>query len=121
MHEMSIATGMLQGVLKAAAEHGATRVEEVEVELGAMRLIVPEALEMAWEVLVEGTPAAGSRLKMTEVPIRAKCRECGRTYEAEVGSFACPTCGQADVEIVAGDDIILKSVICWTGEEAPEP
>ena len=121
MHEMSIATGMLRTVLEVAAEHGATRVEEVEVELGAMRLVVPEALETAWEVLVEGTPAAGSRLKMVEVPIRATCRQCGRAYEAEVGSFACPACGQADVEIVTGDDIILKSVICRTGEEAPEP
>jgi hydrogenase nickel incorporation protein HypA/HybF len=121
MHEMSIATQLLETVLAVAAENGAAGVEQVEVELGAMRLVVPEVLELAWQVAAEGTLAEGARLKMTDVPIQAKCRDCGRAFAAEIGNFLCPGCGQADVEIVAGDDIILKTVVCRDEEGASRP
>lgn len=121
MHEMSIASELLRTVLAVAAENGAARVEEVEVQAGAMKLIVPEALELAWSVLAAGTPAEGARLKLTEVPIEAECRPCGRRFVAAVDGFACPGCGQADVEIVAGDDIILTSVVCRGPDQAEGP
>ena len=112
MHEMSIAIQVLETALAAAADSGAGRVTEVEVEAGAMKLIVPEALELAWSAVVEGTPAAGSRMRVVEVPVEARCRDCGRQYSPSLDNFLCPGCGQADVEITGGDDIILKSVTC---------
>ena len=89
MHEMSIATGLLQSVLDAAAAHGAERVEEIELELGAMRLVVPEALEMAWSLVAEGTLAAGAKLKMKEVPVKARCRRCGSVFAPQIGDYLC--------------------------------
>jgi len=121
MHEMSIATGLLESVLDAAAAHGAGRIEEVELHVGAMRLVVPEALEMAWSIVSEGTAAAGARLNLTEVPIKAKCRACGSVFTPEIGEFLCRRCGQADVDIVEGDDIILRSIVCQNEEEASSP
>jgi hydrogenase nickel incorporation protein HypA/HybF len=112
MHELSIATEILRTVLSVAAEHGADRVEEVEVEVGAMRLVVPEALAEAFKLVVEGTPAEGARLKQVEVPLRGTCRHCSRVFEPRLDSFLCPGCGQAEVDILGGNDIILKSVVC---------
>ncbi len=117
MHEMSIAEGVLSTSLAAAREHGAESVEEVHVELGVMRLVVPEALEMAWEVLTEGTPAAGSRLVTAEVPLAGRCRACHAEYAPTVDDFTCPACGEADVEILRGNDIIVTSVVCRTPDE----
>ena len=118
MHELSIATQILETVLAAAAEHGAVRVEEVELEVGAMRLVVPEALDGAFEIAAEGTVAEGARLKQTEIPPRATCRHCGRAFEPKLDDFLCPACGQAEVEIVGGNDIILKSVVCQVDDQA---
>ena len=117
MHELSIATGILETALAVADEHGARRVEEIEVEVGVMRLVVPESLEMAFAVLTEGTAAAGAKLKITEVPIRAKCVGCDADFSPALDNFACPGCGRADVDIVGGNDIILKSVACWSEDE----
>ena len=121
MHEMSIAVGLLESVLDAAADHGAGRIEEVELEVGAMRLVVPEALEMAWSIVSEGTAAAGARLNVREVAVKAKCRACGSVFSPEIGEFLCRRCGQADVDIVEGDDIILRSVVCQSREGASPP
>jgi len=112
MHELSIASEMLQTVLAAAAEHNAGRVEAVRVEVGVMRLVVPEILQMAWEAITEGTPAGGSRLEVTEVPLRGRCRECGSDFQPQLDNFLCPHCGHADVDIVDGSDIVLRSVTC---------
>ncbi len=112
MHEMSIAEGLLTAVLDAADGCGATRVESIELDVGQMRLVVPEALQMAWQVITDGTIAAGSELVVTEVPMTATCRECGREFAPHIDDYLCPDCGHADVDIVAGDDIILKSVVC---------
>lgn len=119
MHELSIAASMLDGVLQAAEQAGATRVEVVEVELGAMQLVVPEALQVAWEAIRTDTLADGAVLKIEEVPVEAECRRCGRRFEPDIEcSFCCVHCGQADVRITRGNDIVLRSVICQTDSGA---
>jgi hydrogenase nickel incorporation protein HypA/HybF len=110
MHEMSIAAGLIDQVLAAAAEHGLARVERVEVQAGQMRQVVPEALQMAWEAVSAGTVADGAELALTEVPAELRCRGCGREFRRRREEFLCPDCGRADVEILAGDEILLTSI-----------
>ncbi len=116
MHEMSIAEGVLTAVLDAAGGCDARRVDRVELVVGQMRLVVPEALVMAWQVISEGTLAARSELAVIETPMEAQCRQCGRKFAPRIDNYLCPGCGQADVDIFAGDDIILKSVVCETDD-----
>ena len=101
-------------MLDAADGCGAQRVERVELIVGQMRLVVPEALVMAWQVISEGTIAAGAELAVVETPMEARCRQCGQEFAPQIDNYLCPACGQADVDIFAGDDIILKSVVCET-------
>jgi Zn finger protein HypA/HybF involved in hydrogenase expression len=84
MHEMSIAASMLDVVLQAAEQAGATRVEAVEVEVGAMKLVVPEVLQVAWEAVRADTLAdasaggSSSRTSSTASCARAATgRTCG--------------------------------------------
>ena len=114
MHEMSIAVGVIEQVLAVADEHRARRVDEVELTVGVMRQVVPEALQTAFEVVSTGTVAEGAALKITEEPAAAECRNCGRSFGCTVHDFRCPGCGQADVHVTAGKDIVLKSIACRT-------
>ena len=118
VHEMAIATGLLRQVLAAAEAHDVECVEEVHVTCGVLRLVVPEALRAAFEVLSEGTVAAGARLEVTVEPAKARCRRCGEVFGVGVSRFTCPGCGQADVDIVDGDDIVLTSIVCREGQGA---
>jgi hydrogenase nickel incorporation protein HypA/HybF len=117
MHEMSIATALLAQTLSAVEANLSPLptvpcVEEVEITVGLLQQVVPEALVMAWNAAAEGTLAAGARLRIIETQPEAKCRQCGAAFEPAVDDFLCPLCGQADVEIVAGNDIILSAVTC---------
>jgi len=115
MHEMSIAEILVKQVLGVAQANGLQYVSEVEVEIGAMRLVVPEALELAFVALIEDTAAAGAKLVIQEIPIKGRCRLCDKSYSMQPGIFICPDCGTADVEITAGNDIVLKSLVCEKG------
>jgi hydrogenase nickel incorporation protein HypA/HybF len=114
MHELTIATEVLETVKAVAAEHKARRVAEVVLEVGALRLVVPEALEMAWQAAAEGSIAAGAALKVIEAPVAARCRGCEAKYSPKLTDFACPGCGKADAEVTGGNDIVLTSVLCET-------
>ena len=122
MHETPIAVDIVERAVEAAEQHGAARIDEIEVQVGVMRQVVPEALELAFTLAREGTLAAGARLRISEERAVAVCRACESTFEPDVDrSFACPQCGQADARIVAGNDIILKTVVCQTDDEVSVP
>lgn len=110
MHEMSIAIEIIEQLEAIAAEHGLERIDVLTVRAGAMRAVVPDALEMAFEAAAEGTCAQGARLTLEVAPIVAECRECGMRFEPKANAFLCAQCNRADVAIVEGDEILLMSV-----------
>lgn len=117
MHEMPIAQAIVDQAVQAVAPHGATRIDAIEVEIGRMRQIVPEALQVAFTATSEGTIASGARLEITEIEMIARCLRCGEQFTPEIALYVCPACGQADVQVVAGNDMILKSITARTPED----
>ncbi len=108
---------IIQQLEQVAAQNNANRIDEVEVEIGVMQQIVPEALHMAFTVATEGTVAENAKLILTEVPMSAVCGDCGCEFVPKLEDFTCPQCGQANARIVKGNHIVLKSVTCQTSEE----
>ncbi|MFL5927834.1 MAG: hydrogenase maturation nickel metallochaperone HypA [Gaiellaceae bacterium] len=107
MHELSIADAIVQICCDNAA--GGT-VAKVEVKIGRLRQVVPDALRFAFELVSEGTPVDGAELEIIAVPARVACRACAA--ETETGSFplACARCRSVDVEVVAGEELYVESL-----------
>jgi hydrogenase nickel incorporation protein HypA/HybF len=121
MHEMSIAMQILEQAIESASANKATRIDEIELEIGQMQQVVFEALELAFQSIAEGTIAEGATLKMSEREITAVCRVCNSEYQPSIRVFTCPRCKSADADIVAGRDIILQSMVCQVEDGvAPE-
>lgn len=99
---------------QAALPHNVTRISEIEIDVGVLKQIVREALQIAFEACAAGTLAEGAVLKINEIPPAALCRECGEEYTPDLAelSFECPACGKASVTMVRGDEIVLKSMTC---------
>lgn len=118
MHEMSIAVALVDRLTRLAAEQHAVRIVDVEVECGILQQIVPDALLLAFEAASADTPAAGAKLKIVEEGLAAHCRNCGQHFEASLDDYRCPQCGRADAELIAGQDVVLRTVVCETENEA---
>ncbi len=123
MHESSIAMAAIEQAVQAAREHNATRITRIELEVGVLREVVLEAMAIAFEACAVGTIAEGARLDLREQSAQARCRPCGSEFTPDLAaiSFVCPTCGEADSEMLAGDAILLTSIECETNEEGPSP
>jgi hydrogenase nickel incorporation protein HypA/HybF len=112
MHEMAFATNLYEQVMGIVQSQGPLTVKKIELEVGALQLVAPEAFEMAWEAVRADTPLAEAALHITEIKSSARCRHCERVFEPAIDNYLCPNCGQADAELLAGNDIILKSLVC---------
>lgn len=95
MHELSLATGMMDIVREELARHGATRLLLIRVRFGPLANIVSEALEMAFQSLIMGTDYEGAVLEMVEDPLVLTCGGCGKDFTPDEPTpfTACPECG----------------------------
>jgi hydrogenase nickel incorporation protein HypA/HybF len=107
VHELSICISLAAIV----TEHAAGRpVDRVVIDVGSLRQVVPETLRYSWEIVVADTPLAGSTLDINHVPVVLACRDCGASTAIEAPLFRCGTCGSTDVEIVSGQELLLRSL-----------
>ena len=105
MHELSIATAMVEMAAEEAARRGA-RVVAVHLRLGPLSGVVRDALLFSWDVACEDTPLAGARLVVADAPVVVHCASCraDRTLGA-LGRLACPVCDAPTPDVLAGDEL----------------
>jgi hydrogenase nickel incorporation protein HypA/HybF len=107
MHELSIADAMLQTVLRHAGDR---RVTRVELRVGHLRQVVPSALEFAFELVTQGTPAEGAELGLVQVPAAVRCRDCETESEQDAFPLCCAACGGFAVDVVRGEELMVDSL-----------
>ena len=117
MHEMGIASALVEQLAALARQHGVARITALHVVCGAMRQVVPEALQWAFAAASAGTVADGATLTVSEQGVTGRCRHCGQQFAAQIDDYRCPQCSVADVEVLTGQDIVLESVMCEMQDE----
>jgi hydrogenase nickel incorporation protein HypA/HybF len=106
VHELSICSA----IAAIATEHAAGRpVERVRLDVGALRQVVPDTLCFSWEVVVAGTPLAGSVLEVRELPAVIRCDDCGAETSMVQPVFRC-SCGSTNTSVVSGDELLVTSL-----------
>jgi hydrogenase nickel incorporation protein HypA/HybF len=118
MHEIGLCEGVLGVALDAAAGE---RVKRVRLRVGRLQGVVPEVMDQAWEIVSEGTDAAGSKVELVDVAVRIRCRACGQDTEAPETPFSCAQCGSPDVEILSGEELVVEEVELIAGEVRRNP
>jgi len=110
VHELSIATGLVEITIDEATRHGATHVVGVDLVLGALTGVEPDALEFCFPVAAAGTLCDGARLRIEIEPARGWCPACAATSEVRELMSACPQCGEWPLNLEGGRDMRLRSV-----------
>jgi hydrogenase nickel incorporation protein HypA/HybF len=133
LHELSMASSILEVVLEVALKNNAKRVLEVVVEVGELTLLNPDQLSMAFKVLSEGTIVEGARFEVKVVKARARCNKCSEEWDVSLSDVSpvidhftflacsacdsekffkrtCPKCREADFDFVSGRELVIKSI-----------
>jgi len=107
MHEMSICQGLMDQVERIAREQNANRVDIIVLSIGPLAGVEPELLKRAFEVARSQTVADNAVLEIETGPIVVECRKCGASGNAQVNRLLCPSCGDWQVNLVQGDELML--------------
>jgi len=107
MHEMSICQGLLDQVEQIAKERGASRVDSIVLSIGPLAGVEAVLLSRAFEVARLQTVAESAVLEIETGPIVVECRSCGASGNAQVNRLLCPSCGDWQVNLVQGDELLL--------------
>lgn len=111
MHEMNIAKNLFDVVMDALSSQPiGARVEIVNVKIGKLRAIDPENLAFCFKVISTGSLLEEAMLRIEEVPVRLKCRQCARENNIAGPAFLCPSCGSGNVDLAAGKELEVTSV-----------
>lgn len=122
MHELSLSVSIIKTVLKAAKEHDAKKVVEINVEIGDFTVVSEDRLRFALEITSKDTLAEDAKINITRMPGRIRCKKCG--YEGEspsteddplqhliMSSLKCPKCGDTHTEIIGGREMGVKDIV----------
>jgi hydrogenase nickel incorporation protein HypA/HybF len=64
VHELSIAMSLAELVEEQLADEPGAAVTAVDIRIGTLSSVVPEALQFAWEPVAQGTRLHGSELRI---------------------------------------------------------
>ena len=93
MHEMGIALEIID-IAEASIPAGMENVQvaSVNLRIGKLSAIVPASLTFCFGVAIKDTRLEGARLNIEEVPVVAKCKDCGARWTITEPAFSCRKC-----------------------------
>ena len=111
MHELSIASSIVEAASEHLRQLGEGRITAVHLRIGVLSCVHEDALRFGFDLVREGTPLATAALVITAVPVRIWCPACGLESElAGIQRCACPACGQLCGDIRAGRELDIESL-----------
>lgn len=110
MHEIKIAEELSSIVLETAKREKLTTVSKVNISFGQLIQIVPDIFRFAFGETVRDTVAEGAEVDIEILPVKMKCKKCKSDVMIIDNSFACDKCGSADMEIIQGKELYVKSI-----------
>jgi hydrogenase nickel incorporation protein HypA/HybF len=107
MHEMSITQGIIELCEKYAEGR---RVLSVDVDIGELSSVVPNAVEFCFEACSQGTLLDGARLVIQRIPGRGCCQKCGADVQLLSLYDACTSCGEYGLTVTAGEEMRVREI-----------
>ena len=107
MHELSI----MENALAVAIEQSAGRkITRIDMAVGELTAVVPDALQFAFEVLSKGTAADGATLHIEHIPVSCHCSKCNQDFIVDNFHYECSGCQTVTTSITHGQELHLISI-----------
>ena len=94
MHEMAIAEGIVDVALDTLKANEGTIIHAIQVQIGALSGVEPEALHFCFDAVTQGTAAEGAKLEIEIIPMKGRCLDCHREFSMEQYRHVCPHCAR---------------------------
>jgi hydrogenase nickel incorporation protein HypA/HybF len=119
MHELSIASAVVDSVLEFLNAHEVKKLLTVRLAVGELSHVEADQLRFCYMAITQETAMENSTLEIESVAAVVECPHCsyrGRPkywedalFAAPVPTLECPNC-RGTVETVAGNDCAIKTI-----------
>lgn len=109
MHELSLATALLETALSQAAQAEAEQIVVMTLRVGAWAGVDAEALQFAFSLVQKDTIAASAQLVIEAVPAQFFCQTCGQRAAPPLAGN-CSHCGSDRWRLLQGRELQLQSM-----------
>ncbi len=111
MHELSIVQALLEQVQAEVEKSGQRgRVVSLQLVIGRLSGVHADSIRFGFELLSPHSIADGARLCIEQPKARSRCRACGAETEIDEIVICCPACGDPDITICGGQELLLQSI-----------
>jgi hydrogenase nickel incorporation protein HypA/HybF len=112
LHEVSIALGMIEELIKIAHKNDAKKVTNVKLKIGKRSGIVTDSLIFAFDaVKLEHPILYSATISIEEVPLVYKCKQCRKSFGADSLAFpSCPVCKSYSLNLISGEEQHIENV-----------
>ena len=107
MHELSITRSVVAIVAEQAGGRAVTRVQ---LEIGQLSAVMPDAIRFCFDACTQGTPLAGARLEIIEIAGRGRCQDCGEEAPMQAPFGRCTVCGSGRLAVCAGEELNIREM-----------
>ncbi|MFC2118542.1 hydrogenase maturation nickel metallochaperone HypA [Bacteroidota bacterium] len=111
MHELSIAMNIIDIAEEYLEKAGASKVFEIDIEIGELSGVIPEALEFAMNHAVKDSVLDNAKIKIIHIRGIAKCKLCSAEFAMKEPYTPCPECSEYNSDIITGKEMRVKSLI----------
>lgn len=108
MHEVGMMQNLIDTAIERAKQEGAEHIRTVHMRVGDASGMVPESLELAFELAKQGTIAEDAHLEIHHLPTVCYCLRCDLEFQPIDQLFECPQCHQISTEIRQGKECELE-------------
>lgn len=111
MHELGIATSILETVEKEAAARPDLRFEKVGLRIGDVAGVDVDSLTFGWEAITKDTKWEALGLEIERVPRKNRCEKCSAVFEVrDLDEIDCPQCGSIRSICISGDELEIAFI-----------
>jgi len=110
MHELSIALGIVKIAEKETTKANAKQVDSIELVIGTLSGVEPEALEFVWDIAIQGTVLAKAKKHIEYIEAKAKCLECKTIFTVQNVYDSCPNCNSYFKDVFQGKELKVKAL-----------
>lgn len=105
MHELGIATSILESVQSAARRNPGVRITKVGVKIGELAGVDVDALQFGFECIVKDTEWERLFLDVESIPRVQECPKCRHQFRMTDYDPQCPQCGEFATKCVSGEEL----------------
>jgi hydrogenase nickel incorporation protein HypA/HybF len=119
MHEISIASALIDAAIKTAEKQHASAVSKIHLDIGKLTALNPAQLEFIFYIITKNTTLQGAVLIINLIEPAIYCNTCGfkgeldlvETFHFKTPRITCPKCQNPDVTILQGNECNLRKMV----------